>query len=83
MSALRKFIPRIRRAPTSREILLALIEHGDVELVREDGSARIAFDAPAEVVDQLMCWDDSAREDEEIDYERDARELVAGGGSAA
>lgn len=83
MSTLRKLIPRSRHAPSAREILLALIEHGDVELVRADGSARIAFDVPADVLDELMCWDDGAREDEQIDFARDASTDLYGGGRNA
>lgn len=83
MSGLRRLVPRVSRAPSAREILAMLIEHGDVELVREDGSVRVAFDVPAAVMGQLMCWDDGAREDEEIDYELDAAKLAFGGSGAA
>ena len=69
------------RAPTAREILHAILEQGHAEAPARDGSVRITLTLSADTFDAWMAWDDAHREDEEVDYERDARLAVTGGGS--
>lgn len=53
------------RPPSAREILLALIDAGDVQ-VGPDGQATITFAPDAATMDALMCFDAIEREDEQV-----------------
>lgn len=68
------------RLPSAREILLELIEAGDIE-VAAGGAIRIVFEPDAVTLDALMCFDSLEREDEQI--RDDYCGPFAGEGSAA
>lgn len=55
------------RAWSAREILLALIEQGDLVGDNGDGTTRIVFDVTDDVLDALMVFDDCGRDDEQLD----------------
>jgi hypothetical protein len=53
------------RPPSAREILLALIDAGDVHL-GPDGQVVVTFTPDAATLDALMCFDAIEREDERL-----------------
>jgi len=58
----------VRRRPSARELLHALLEAADIESLDDDGNARLVLDVPPALLDELAEWEADAPEpDEDIE----------------
>lgn len=66
MSRLSRQFGYLPRQQTARELLQALLDHGDFDGA-EGGVVRLVFHVPESLFDTLMHWDADHAEDELID----------------
>jgi len=58
----------VRKRPTARELLHALLECADIESFDRDGNARLVLDVPPVLLDELVEWGaDEGEPDDDIE----------------